>query len=276
MYQSLKMPDEPESVHLCSWPEADPKFLNGELAEDMELARELASLGLSARANVGVRVRQPLQAAEVVLASADRARRLAEVVGLVQDELNVREVRFSEDPNRFVNFKVKRDFKILGKKLGKDMKACQSTLAGMEGSEVRARVLAGGLKLDLPGGSYVLGPEEIVVAVEPKLGFQAAGSAAAVVALSCELTEDLKEEGLARETISRIQQLRKGLGLAYADPIRLEISGSGRTAAMWARFAGMIQEATGVVEGSPGEEAVEAELSLEADQVKIRVERALG
>ena len=172
----------PESVHHCDWPQAE-HVVDEALSEDMELVRELASLGLAARKKVGVRVRQPLRAVEVVLASPERAERLTALTSLLSEELNVREVRFSTDAEKFVDFKVKPNFKVLGRTLGKDMKACAQTLAKMPGSEVRAQVLGEGLTLELPSQTVTLGPEQVIVQVEPKEGYQAAGSARAVVVL---------------------------------------------------------------------------------------------
>ena len=120
-------------------------------------------------------MRQPLGALEIILAQPEKAVELEELLPLLAEELNVKNIHFSQEPERFVNFKVKPDFKVLGKKLGKDMKACQAALASMEGAEVRRQVLGGGLTLHLPNGSITLGPEEIVVVVEARAGFQAAG-----------------------------------------------------------------------------------------------------
>ena len=234
----------PESVHLCDWPSPVDAHQAPGLAADMALVRELASLGLAARVGVGVRVRQPLAAAEVVLARPELAARLAPLVELLRDELNVREVRFSTDATRFVKFKVKPDFKALGARLGKDMKACAAVLATMDGGEVRAKVLGGGLTVDLPSGPVVLGPEEIVTAVEPLPGFQAAGSASAVVALDAVLDEDLLEEGLAREVISKVQAMRKSLNTAYGADITLGLTGGDRAERALARFSGWITEVT--------------------------------
>lgn len=271
MYRSLR-DGGPESVHLCDWPAPDASRPRPALARDMALARELASLGLAARAQVGVRVRQPLAAAEVVLAEPAREADLAALIGLVRDELNVREVRFSGNPEAFVTFRVKPDYKTLGARLGKDMKACAAALAGMDGAEVRRKVLGGGLTLDLPTGPVTLGPDEVVVEVVPRAGFQAAGSAAAVVALHTALDESLYEEGLARELISRVQAWRKSAGLAYGDPIRLAVEGGERTARMLARHGALVTGAVGATLAPAGEEW--AELTVDGETLRYAVERA--
>ncbi len=213
------------SVHHCNWPEVGEAALGPELSADMALLRELASLGLSARSRVGVRVRQPLAAMEVILAEPERAEGLRPLLGMLAEELNVREVRFAEQAEEFVDFRVKPNFPVLGKKLGKDMKACAAALGQRAGAEVRAAILGEGLTLELPGGTVVLGPEDVVVEVQPKGSFQAAGSSMAVVALHSELDADLKEEGLAREVVNRIQARRKELDLGYTDRIHVGVGG---------------------------------------------------
>ena len=263
IYRSLRL-DGPESVHLTDWPTVDAAYLRPSLGEEMALVRDLASLGLAARANVGVRVRQPLSTAEVVLADPAMASRIAPLLALVQDELNVRVIRPSTEADQFVSFKVKPDFKVLGARLGKDMKACAAALAGMDGAEVRRQVLGGGLVVELPGGPVTLGPAEIVVAVEPKPGFQAAGSARAVVALHTALDEDLLEEGLAREIVAKVQAVRKQQGLAYGQVVGLQVDGGPRTVRVLGRYADLVTRSTSTVlrpvSGSPVDVEVDGEV----------------
>lgn len=272
LHRNLRWDDEPESVHLCDWPTPVDDHVAPAAGADMALVREIASLGLAARANVGVRVRQPLAAVEVVLADPAMEARLRPLVGLVKDELNVREVHFSTRAEDFVDFKVKPDFKVLGARLGKDMKACAAALAAMPGAEVRRQVLGEGLTLALPSGPVTLGPGEIVVAVEPKAGFQAAGSARVVVALHATLDEDLREEGLAREVIARIQAWRKAEGLAYADAVVFDVEGGARVERMRARFQDLLAES---VRGRLGERpGAELRVELDGETATIRVARA--
>ena len=261
LFQDLRLDDEPTSVHHCAWPEPSA-HQDPALGQDMELIRDLASLGLAARKQVGVRVRQPLRALEVVLAEQAQAERLVPLVGLLTEELNVREVHFTARADDFVDFRVKPNFKVLGKRLGKDMKHCAKALSGLPGSEVRRQVLAGGLVLELPSGSVTLGVEEVLVEVQPKEGYQAAGSARAVVALHAELDEDLREEGLAREVVSRIQGLRKQQQLGYTDRIRLHVGGDARVVAAVQRFKAYVAQETLTtewVEASPQAESTEVD-----------------
>jgi isoleucyl-tRNA synthetase len=278
LYRSLVLApgvEAPGSVHHCAFPEHRDDRDAPELAEDMALIRELASLGLAARAKVGVRVRQPLGAAEVVLADPSRAARLAPLVHLIQDELNVREVRFTEDPEQFVSFEVKPNFRVLGKRLGKDMKACAGLLRSMPGTEVRRQVLEGGLTLELPGGTVVLTEDDVLVQVQPKGAFQAAGSRVALVALGTELDDDLREEGLSREVVSRIQGLRKDMDLGYTDRIRVGLAGDPVLLAAVRRFWSYVARETLAVEliEAPAD-AQRAD--IDGRELRLWAERSMG
>lgn len=244
MHQRLELPGE--SVHLGRWPEpASLQPLRDDaLSADMALLRELASLGLAARSRVGVKVRQPLLATELILAEPTRADGLGPLLGLLKDELNVREVHFTRDADRFVTFKVKPNYKSLGRRLGKEMKICAGLLAKADPAEVRAGVLGGGYAIELPSGALSLTEDDVVVAVEPRAHFEAAGSASAVVVLHADLDDDLREEGLSREVVSRISSARKDLDLGYTDRITVEIGGDAPVVAAVTRFLDAIRAET--------------------------------
>ena len=271
LYQDLRTEDMPESVHLHDWPEP-LDAVDSALNADMDLLRELASLGLSARKQVGARVRQPLRAVEVVLADPTRSAGLEALAGLLAEELNVREVHFSQDAERFVDFKVKPNFAALGRRLGKDMKACAGALARMPGAQVRAQVLGDGLTVELPTQTVTLGPEDVIVQVEAKEGFQAAGSARAVVVLHSHVDDDLREEGLSRELISRIQGLRKEGGLGYTERIGLFVDGDVAVVAALQRFREHVASETLVREwdDAAGADLVESEVDGLALRLSLR------
>jgi isoleucyl-tRNA synthetase len=212
----------PESVHLCAWPEAgshDPA-----LAADMALIRDLASLGLSARAASKLKVRQPLHDATVILADPSRRTAVDALAGLLTDELNVHRIVFAEDAGTYVDFAAKPDFKKLGARLGKDMKAVAAKVAAIPGVEVSRALAAGGLEVTLEDGrNFSISADEVLVTVTPKAGFQAASSAAAVVAVKTELDEALRAEGFVRELVNRVQTMRKEADLGYTQRIELDI-----------------------------------------------------
>ena len=270
-------PDAPESVHLTRYPEPDQALLDSALAARMQLVREIVRLGLSARKKVGVRVRQPLAAIEVVLAESSRAGELGPLLELIKAELNVREVNFAENAERFVQFRVKPNYPLLGRRLGKQMKACAAALAGMPGAEARQQLLGGGLTLDLPGGPVTLSGDEVIIEVEPKEHFEAAGSAVAVVALHSDLNDDLREEGLAREIVNRIQSVRKQMKLGYTDRIVVHLEGTPGLQRAAKRFAGEIASETLIRqwhEDPMESEATIARAEFEIDDEHLRLEVA--
>ena len=244
MHQRLALPGE--SVHLAAWPEpAELQPLRDDaLSDDMALLRELASLGLAARSRVGVKVRQPLRATELILADPARAAGLQALLPLLQDELNVREVHFTGDADRFVTFAVKPNYKSLGRRLGKEMKVCAGILSKADPASVRAGVLGAGFEVALPSGPLLLTEDDVVVAVEPREHFEASGSATAVVVLHADLDDDLRVEGLAREVVSRISGARKELDLGYTDRITVELGGDAPVISAVTRFLDVIRRET--------------------------------
>ncbi len=231
---------EPLSVHLTAFPAADPAAQAPELAASMALVRELASLGLQARNMVGVKIRQPLRRLEVVLAKPELESTLAPLLPLLADEVNVREVRFTHDADRFADFRIKANFRTLGPKLGKDMKAAADQIGKLS----HAQALAGGAEIKLPSGVVTLSPDDVIIEVKARDTFGAAGSAAAVVALSSEIDDDLRQEGLVRDIVSRIQGLRKDHDLGYSDRIALKIGAPAELRQAAERFKSYICDET--------------------------------
>ena len=221
--------EAPESVHLTDWPE--PVFpLDEGLNEEMAAVREIASLGLRARKEAEVRVRQPLAAARVALGDRALRERLAGHRALLADELNVREVVFSGETAGGREWVVRPDFRRLGPRLGKRMQPALAALRKIPGAEVKRRLDADGALL-LETGEDGAAPVRIEagdLAVESRAlaGRAAAASGVAAVELDTALTDDLRREGKYRELLNRVQTLRKELDLPYTARIRLGIAGA--------------------------------------------------
>ncbi|WP_438021248.1 isoleucine--tRNA ligase [Sorangium sp. So ce315] len=235
MYQNLvRRPwpaSQPESVHLVAFPEADAAAIDEPLAVEMRAVRELVSLGLQVRTANKLKVRQPLSRADIVLSQQGLAAALAEHVPLIAEELNVHEVRFLRpgEEGSAVRYVLKPNFRALGPKLGKKVQLAKQVLAKADAAALRAALATEGkIAIALDGEQVELGPEEIDVAVEAGEGFAAAGGRAGVVVLHTALTDALRDEGLGREILSRVQAARKGAGLEFTDRIRLAIRGSQR------------------------------------------------
>lgn len=209
-----------ESVHLADYPTSDAAAIDEELSARMALAREIVSLGRSARMGAKLKVRQPLSLVEVVLVDATHQPWLEEHAQLIAEELNVKGVEFTGKADQYINYTVLPDLKRLGPRLGKRLPALRKRL-----SETDPAQLLGALEaekkvtLELPDGPVVLDAEDIQVRLQAKPGWAAAQGHACVVVLSTELNESLILEGLARELVHAIQSRRKDMDCQYTDRI---------------------------------------------------------
>ena len=216
----------PESVHLADYPEPDERVVDERLSRVMGAVRELVSLGREVRTAAKLRVRQPLAAAELVLADASLAAEVREHEALIRDELNVREVHFAADAGVYVEYRIKPNFRALGPRVGKRMPALKAALAAADGAALlRSRDAEGTVEIEVEGERLRLGPDEIEVSLEAKPGFSAASGRSGVVVLRTALDADLLEEGLYREVLNRVQAFRKELDLEYTGRIRLFLAG---------------------------------------------------
>jgi isoleucyl-tRNA synthetase len=233
MWQNLvrrPLPDHPdESVHMCDYPEPDEASIDLDLSTVMGSLRELVSLGLQVRTAEKLRVRQPLEAAEVVLADPQLETKLREHVDLMRDELNVHAVHFVPNADDYVTYRVTPNFRALGPKVGRRMPALKAALAEADGAALLRQLDAEGrVRLVVEGEELLLGVDEIAVSLEARPGFSAASGGAGVVVLRTVLTDDLVEEGLYREVLNRVQAFRKELDLEYTGRISLSLDGAPR------------------------------------------------
>ena len=240
-------PERPESVHLTDWPDAVDGRVDDALSEEMQVVRDLVSLGLQIRASHKHRVRQPLAEAEIILGHPELTDRVRAYADLIADELNVKKVVFTQEAAELVTFKVKPNYRALGPSFGKRMPLVRKALDAAEGDAVR-RALAetGAYALTLSDGEQIsLTADHVQVAVEAHgEGFAAAGGPVGVVVLDATLTEALITEGLAREVTSRVQGLRKTHDLEYTARILVEVSAAAAVGEAVAAFAGTIAAET--------------------------------
>ncbi len=235
LYQNLARalwPDAlPQSVHLCRWPDADAERIDRDVENRMDLVREIASLGLAARASQKLKVRQPLARAVVILTRPEDRAGLEELAGVVREEINVKDLAFAQDAAEYVSFTVKPNFKELGATLGKSMKACAAALARADAAAVVRDVKERGFhELSFDGQTIRLTPEQLDVRIAAKDGFAAADGRGAVVVLDAVVTGELEREGVARELINRIQTFRKELDLPFEARIRVRVGTGGKAA----------------------------------------------
>lgn len=215
---------QPESVHLATWPKLNEAWIDEELSRSMALAREMVSLGLSARAAEKIRVRQPLGRLMVFLAETRVDADVTELAQIVADELNVKEVVFGENPDEYVHWKMQPNFRAIGPRYGKLVPKIKQALAEADAAALRHQIDAEGeIRLEVAGQEVQLSAEEIAITLAARENYVAASSPRVVVVLETAITEELALEGLARELINRIQGLRKEIDLDYADRIRVSV-----------------------------------------------------
>jgi len=212
----------PESIHLSILMKADPSAIDTELEERMELAQRVSSLVLSLRKKVNIRVRQPLERVMIPVLDPTFSERLHQVEHLILAETNIRKIEYVTETGVFVK-KIKADFKALGKKLGKHMKAAAASLAAMSSDEIAALEQKGYHELKIDGDVITIERSEVEVIVDDLPGWMVAVDGNLTVALDVTITPELKEEGLARELVNRIQNLRKESGFEVTDRIDVRI-----------------------------------------------------
>jgi len=226
IYQNLVRslyPEARKSIHHTLWPEPDQKAVDLKLIEEMKLARETASQGLSARSNAGIKVRQPL-AKVLVHVKEGRAELQPELVDIVLDELNIKELEFIQDVSSLVQYVVLPDNKKLGPKFGPDFPKAKQALSELDPNEVAALVNSG-QEVSTDSG-FVFMPDEILVNTDAAEGFATVDSNFLTVAIETEISPKLRKEGLARELIRRIQDFRKQADFDISDRIDLAYQAS--------------------------------------------------
>ncbi len=214
------------SVHLTAFPEFHSSLVDKQLEERMQLAQDISSLVLSLRKKVNIKVRQPLSRIMVPYSGDAFRVQLLKVRELILSEVNVKELDFVTDTSGLVTKKVKPNFKLLGARLGKRMKAVSEQLLTLHQDQIQMLELEGFVELILDNEAVVVNLSELEVISEDIPGWQVANQGDLTVALDVTITPTLQEEGHARELVNRIQKLRKDMGLNVTDRIAVFIGQS--------------------------------------------------
>ena len=235
----------PESVHLCDFPSADAAVIDETLSARMNVGREIVSLGHSARMGAKLKVRQPLAKVEICLADATHRDWLEQHAAIIAKELNVKQVEFADRADDYVAYTVLPDLKKLGPKLGKRLNLVKQALTQVDAARLLQELEADKqATLMLSDGPLVLAADDVQVRLQAKPGWAAAHSGAGVVVLSTEMTPELVAEGLARDFVHSIQNIRKDLNCQYTDRLALGIVGIGEEIAALQQFATYLQGET--------------------------------
>jgi isoleucyl-tRNA synthetase len=210
-----------ESVHLTILAPADVSLIDNELNERMRLAQDISSMVLSLRKKTGINVRQPLAKILIPILDSKFAERVTLVKELILSETNIRDIEYITDTAGFITKRIKPNFKALGQKVGKDMKAVAQAISEFNQDDI-ARLESEGQIL-LPDTKYLILPGDVEIMAEDIPGWQVTSMGTLTVALDVTITEELKQEGLSRELINRIQNLRKELAFEVTDRITVTL-----------------------------------------------------
>ena len=261
-----------ESVHLSTFPVCDSSLIDGELEQMMSMAQQVSSMVLALRRKVNIKVRQPLTKILIPVLDADTARRIEAVKGLIMSEVNVKEIELIENTTGLITKRIKPNFKTLGPKYGKQMKQIAALVAGFSQDQIAAIEASAETLLDVDGEKITVTPADFEITSEDMPGWLVATEGKLTVALDITITDDLRAEGIARELINRIQNIRKDSGFEVTDKIRVEIEQQEFVLPALKSFADYIASQTLAVEieGVPspsGEFVVESEV----DEQPVRI-----
>ncbi|WP_027125628.1 isoleucine--tRNA ligase [Gelidibacter mesophilus] len=210
-----------ESVHLSDFPVYDEAYVDKELERKMEAAQSISSLVLSLRAKEKIKVRQPLQKIMIPISSETQKNEILAVADLIKSEVNVKEIEVMEDASDILIKQIKPNFKVLGPRFGQDMKAVAQVIGGLIATDINAIEQNGTLDVEVNGKSITLELSDVEITSQDIEGWLVASSGALTVALDVTITEELKKEGIARELVNRIQNLRKDSGYELTDRIEV-------------------------------------------------------
>ena len=215
--------EKQDSVHHTNFPVADDSIIDNGLEERMQLAQDICSLVLSLRKKVNIKVRQPLLKILVPILNANMKQQLEKVEDLIKSEVNIKSVAYITDTEGLVHKTVKPNFKKLGAKLGANMKGAAAILTALDQKKINQLEKEGQLSIEVNGQTYSILNTEVEVIAEDIPGWSIAGKGLLTVALDIEITDDLKQEGDAREFVNRVQNLRKEADFYVTDRIEVEV-----------------------------------------------------
>jgi isoleucyl-tRNA synthetase len=281
LYQNLVRsvdPNAPESVHLADWPAWLPEFVDEQLSRDMQVVVRLVSLGHAARQKANRKVRQPLSEAAFSVGSGAERDAFQQYASILAEELNVKRVRLLDMSEEVVSHSLKPLPKQLGQKYGNRFPDLRDAILAMDPEQAaRSLVAAGLLQVQAGGDTFDILPDEVEIRAQARQGFAVAEEGAYVAALLTAITPELAREGLAREFVRRVQDLRKAADLDVADRIELFVeSGATIRAAVESHQGYVVAETltTQLVFGKIPPDAATAQHELEGEHVSIGLVRA--
>ncbi|MBE6391087.1 MAG: isoleucine--tRNA ligase [Lentisphaerae bacterium] len=267
IYRTLRTAEMPESVHLCDYPTPDD-CRDEYLEKQMEYTMCAVSQGRFLRTANNLKVRQPLARAIIALPDAEARDMVKDTAWIIADELNVKTVDFCDDEEQLIKRSCKANFKALGARLGKEMKTAAARIAQLTGAEIGQILNGNPLKLELTDGRVEsITADDLVINREERPGLVASSENGVTIALETALTAELEAEGMARELVSKIQNLRKEQKFDVTDRIEITYSAPAETAVMLENFKEYISNEVLAVKFVPGN----GEIELDVNGVNVAV-----
>ncbi|SDL26866.1 Isoleucyl-tRNA synthetase [Clostridium cochlearium] len=257
-----------ESVHLCTWPKYDENLIQEELEKEMDEAYKIVKLGRSARNSVNIKNRQPLSSMLV------SSKTLPEYYGrIIKDELNIKNITFGADLSSYVEFNIKPNLPVLGKKYGRYIPQIRKEIASMDQMELAQKIRQGEkVAINIDENEIELNEENLLVTMKGLEGFAFAGEGTIGVVLNTTITEELKEEGQLREILSKIQNMRKEKEFEVADRIKLYVSGNEALEKVVKKFEDSIRKETIAEEVLYNKDIEYVDCKINEEDFKIQVE----
>jgi isoleucyl-tRNA synthetase len=244
IYSVLRTEGEPESVHLCNFPEVDPKWIDEKLDHEMELVMSAVSMGRALRSHTQIKTRQPVQSITLVSKDATVQDVMNDMGDLIKEELNVKEVLVADHEEELVHLSARPNLPALGPKYGKQMKALRPLISELTSQQISGMQDGVNVKLDLEGTEIELTVDDILIDREQKEGILVENQGSLTVALDIHLTDELKAEGFAREFVNKIQLTRKERDFDVTDRIKIQFYAEKELAASILSFVDYIQQET--------------------------------
>jgi isoleucyl-tRNA synthetase len=267
-----------ESVHLTDWQQSDSKLINQDLEESMDLAQRISSLVHSLRKNpkIGIKVRQPLQRILIPVLNEKTRKQIQHVEDLIKSEVNIKSVEYIDDASDVLVKSVKPNLPVLGKKLGPKMRFVVAAINSWGKAEIAEIERNGKIAVEVEGETIELLLDEVLISSQDIPGWSVASDQGVTVALDVNLTDELKQEGIARDLVNRIQNLRKDMGLEVQDKINIKVARHNALVdAALSNFAAYIQTETQAlsleVNGSISQGTV---LDMDDFELTVKVEKA--
>ena len=256
-----------ESVHLADFPLCNKELINDSVEAKMDLVRDVCSLGRDARETANIKVRQPIN--EVIL-DANVKDIIGNLDSIIKEELNVKEIAYKDDMTEYLTYTLKPNFKVLGKELGPKIKSLQGELKNLS-SEEAFSVSKKPLTIKLEGEDFVLTTENTITTIDVKDGYVASNDSKTCVVLDTNLTDELILEGLAREIVRTIQNLRKEMDFVITDHINVYYSGNEKIDKMINMYKDYVMGET-LAESITKKELSSKEYDLNGELCRVEVE----